>query len=68
MALATMRITDVTDHHGHEWIPDSAASAHVTNNRQVLQQSQPYHGSDSIMVADGNFLPITHTGSGSIAT
>ena len=22
MALATMRITDVTDHQGHEWIPD----------------------------------------------
>ena len=68
MALATMRITDVTDHQGHEWIPDSATSAHVTNSRQVLQHSQPYHGSDSIMVADGNFLPITHTGSGSITS
>ena len=33
-----------------------------------LQQSQPYHGSDAVMVADGNFLPITHTGSTNLAS
>ena len=37
MTLGTMRITNVTNHHGHKWIPDSAATAHVTNNHQVLQ-------------------------------
>lgn len=67
-ALAAMRITDVTDQQGHDWLPDSGATAHITNNHHSLQQSQPYHGSEAIMVADGNFLPITHTGSTSLAS
>nr|AAC67200.1 putative retroelement pol polyprotein [Arabidopsis thaliana] len=67
-ALAAMRITDITDQHGNEWLPDSAATAHVTNSPRSLQQSQPYHGSDAVMVADGNFLPITHTGSTNLAS
>jgi hypothetical protein len=68
LALAAMRITDVTDQNGNEWLPDSAATAHVTNSPCSLQQSQPYHGSDAVMVADGNFLPITHTGSTNLAS
>jgi len=63
-----MRITDVTDQHGNEWLPDSAATAHVTNSPRSLQQSQPYHGTDAIMVDDGNYLPITHTGSTNLAS
>jgi len=31
-ALAAMRITDITDQHGNEWLPDSAATAHVTSS------------------------------------
>lgn len=45
------------------WYPDTEASAHVINSQQHLQSSQQYHGNDSVMVADGNFLPITHIGS-----
>ncbi|XP_010479820.1 PREDICTED: uncharacterized protein LOC104758627 [Camelina sativa] len=67
-ALAAMRITEVTDQQGTDWLPDSGSSAHVTNTVQNLQQSQPYHGNDSVMVGDGSFLPITHTGSTSIAS
>lgn len=43
--------------------PDSGASSHITNSAHHLQQSQPYVGSDSVMVGDGAFLPITHVGS-----
>ena len=33
-----------------------------------LQQSQVYTGSDSVMVGNGEYLPITHTGSTSLAS
>ena len=62
-ALTAMRITDVTDHNGSEWVGDSGATAHITNSHHNLQQSQPYGGSDTVMVGNGDFLPITHTGS-----
>ena len=67
-ALAAMRITDVSDSEGADWYSDSGATAHVTSSPQHLQHSQPYYGSDTVMVGDSNFLPITHTGSTSIAT
>lgn len=58
-----MRIPDVTELSGHEWFPDTGATAHVTSSPQHLQHSQPYTGSDTVMVGDGNFLPITYIGS-----
>lgn len=63
-----MRKTDVTDQHGHEWIGDSGATAHITNSQHHLQQCQAYGGSDTVMLGDGNFLPITHTGSTNLQT
>lgn len=63
VALVAMKITDVTEHQSQEWFPDSSALAHITNNHQNLQHSQSYHGSESVMIVDGNFLPITHTSS-----
>lgn len=65
-ALAAIHITNVTQSFGQEWHPDSGATAHVTNSTQRLHHSQPYHGSDSVLVGDGNFLPITHVGSTNI--
>ena len=67
-ALAALRITDVTNSPGHEWFPDSGATSHVTSSPHNLQYSQAYTGSDSVMVGNGEFLPITHTGSTFIAT
>ncbi|XP_010496781.1 PREDICTED: uncharacterized protein LOC104773814 [Camelina sativa] len=67
-ALAALRITDVTDHGGTEWVTDSGATVHVTNSPHNLQRAQAYAGSDSVMIGDGNFLPITHTGSTSLQT
>lgn len=67
-ALAALRITDVTNSSGHEWFSDSGATTHVTNSPRHLQQALVYNGSESVMVGNGDFLPITHTGSTSLAT
>ena len=61
-ALAALRISEITDGAGHEWFPDTGASAHVTNSPAHLHQANPYLGSDSVMVGNREFLPITHTG------
>lgn len=63
-----MQITYVTELSSQEWFPDTSATAHVTSSPQHLHQSQPYVGSDTVMVGDGNFLPITHTGSACLPT
>lgn len=60
-ALATMKLTD--DYSGTQWYPDSAATHHITNSTRNLQTSQPHNGSDSVIVGNGDFLPITHVGS-----
>lgn len=67
-ALAALRITDVSNSLGLEWFPDSAATAHVTSSPCHLQHAQAYTGSDAIMVGNGEFLPITHTGSTSLTS
>jgi len=63
-AFSALHITDVTDDSG--WVPDSAATTHITNNSSRLQQMQPYFGNDTVMASDDNFLPITHIGSASL--
>jgi len=63
-AFSALHITDVSDDSG--WVPDSAATAHITNNSSRLQQMQPYLGNDTVMASDGNFLPITHIGSANL--
>lgn len=68
MALAAMRITDVTYQSGAEWFPESGASAHVTNMTQNLNYSQVYRGNDAVLIGDGSFLPITHIGSADLAS
>ncbi|XP_010451841.1 PREDICTED: uncharacterized protein LOC104734030 [Camelina sativa] len=60
--LAALRVTDVTDHNGNEWVLDFGATTHVTNSPHHLQQAQVYEGNESVMMGDGSFLPITHTG------
>lgn len=65
-----MRIIEVTESTGQEWYPDTGATTHVTNSYNHLQQSQPYSGSDMVMIGDGNgnYLPITHIRSASLPT
>ncbi|MBW1279529.1 hypothetical protein KYD79_27550, partial [Escherichia coli] len=64
-ALAALRVYDNT---GREWFPDFGASAHITSTTTLLQNVTPYNGSETVMVADGNFLPITHVGSTILTT
>lgn len=63
--MTAMHITEISEGSGSKWYPDSRATAHVTNTTQRLSHSQPYHGSDTVLVGDGNFLPITHVGAAS---
>lgn len=58
----------VSDPSGREWIADSGATAHMVPNTSQMQNTTPYNGSEHIMVADGNFLPITHVGSTTLTT
>lgn len=44
------------------WILDSGATHHVTNDLDQLHLTNPYRGNDHITVGDGNSLPIAHTG------
>lgn len=62
-ALATMKISDPPAHTGPNWFTDTAATHHVTNDPQHLLSAVPYEGSDSVIVGNGDFLPITHIGS-----
>ena len=62
-ALSTVTLSDQAPLTGQEWYPDSAASAHITNNGSQLQSSAPYLGNDQIIVGNGDQLPITHIGS-----
>ncbi|XP_010507608.1 PREDICTED: uncharacterized protein LOC104784253 [Camelina sativa] len=59
-ALAAMHITGPP---GHEWTVDSGATSHITNSTAQLQTVQPYSGEDSVIVGNGDFLPIAHIGS-----
>lgn len=58
-----MKLSDQQQYNGHEWYPDSAATAHITNNGSQLHSSEPYLGNDQIIVGNGDYLPITHVGS-----
>ena len=64
----TMKISDQDQYSGHECYPDSAASAHITNNVSHLQSSEPYIGNNQVIVGNGDFLPITHVGSVALQT
>ena len=46
----------------NDWILDSGASHHITNDLEQLHLTTPYHGKDQLYVGDGTALPITHTG------
>lgn len=45
-----------------DWISDSGATHHITRDLDHLHLSQPYTGSDQLIVGDGSGLPISNTG------
>lgn len=50
------------------WYLDSRATNHLTNNLNNLSLYQPYEGEDHVTIADGNQLPMHHTGTGLLPT
>lgn len=45
------------------WLMDSGASHHITSDPANLSMHSPYTGGDDVVIADGQRLQITHTGS-----
>ena len=44
-----------------DWLLDIGASAHMTPNNSILEQSTAYTGNECVIVRNGASLPITHT-------
>nr|XP_009785398.1 PREDICTED: uncharacterized protein LOC104233667 [Nicotiana sylvestris]XP_016514486.1 PREDICTED: uncharacterized protein LOC107831248 [Nicotiana tabacum] len=51
-----------------QWYVDTGASSHMTPTTSNLSSIQPYNGNDSVMVGNGNQLPISYTGNGNFST
>ncbi|KAI0515787.1 hypothetical protein KFK09_008454 [Dendrobium nobile] len=56
------------NHITHDWIIDSRASSHLTNNLDNGQQPSKYNGQDSVSIGDGRSIPIAHSGQGLLPT
>uniref|UniRef100_A0A2N9JAD8 Integrase catalytic domain-containing protein n=1 Tax=Fagus sylvatica TaxID=28930 RepID=A0A2N9JAD8_FAGSY len=46
----------------HAWYPDIGASTHMIGNPALLQQCASYNGPDSVLLSNGDQLPIAYTG------
>lgn len=57
--LSTLQITDVD---ATEWILHSGTSSHTFGNSSLFTSLTKYVGADSVMVGNGEFQPITLTG------
>jgi len=44
------------------WYPDSTASSHMNPIEGIFSRKLPYNGSDSIVIGDGTYLPISNVG------
>jgi hypothetical protein len=49
-ALAALHLNSPT---AGEWVPDTGATAHITDDPGILSKLKPYVGSDSVMVGNG---------------
>ncbi|KAI0523320.1 hypothetical protein KFK09_005715 [Dendrobium nobile] len=47
-----------------DWIVDSGASNHLTPDLSNFQYQTPYHGQESVSIANGSQLPVAHSGQG----
>ncbi|CAI9280948.1 unnamed protein product [Lactuca saligna] len=46
-----------------DWLFDSGASHHITNDLNALSLHSPYDGTDDLVIGDGSCLTIAHVGS-----
>ena len=42
-----------------EWLPDTTATSYMTSDPQMVESIQPYHGSNQVIVSNGNALSIS---------
>jgi transposase InsO family protein len=64
-ALAAMTIVDNQD---STWFPNTRATYYMTGDPGNLHSLTPYHGTDGVMVGNGDSLPITHIGQATIGS
>ncbi|GMY32716.1 UBN2_3 domain-containing [Fagus crenata] len=48
--------------YNHAWYPDIGASTHMIGNPALLQQCASYNDPDSVLLSNGDQLPIAYTG------
>lgn len=53
---------------GSNWLFDSDASTHVTNDLTQLSQSQTCYTGDGMVIGNGSALPVKHSGKGILTT
>lgn len=51
-----------------DWLADSGANNHITAELENLTLQEPYQGTESVAVGNGNGLSILHTGSSTLHT
>ncbi|KAF8378519.1 hypothetical protein HHK36_029862 [Tetracentron sinense] len=58
-SFARMQLTQPMD---TNWYPDTRATHHMIGDSHNMSQKSEYGGSDQVMLGNGDFLPIKHTG------
>lgn len=56
-ALSALQATDLDP---EDWIPDSGKSSHTSHNASLFSTLTKYEGANSVMIGNGQFLPISH--------
>ncbi|KAL5715966.1 hypothetical protein ACHQM5_017716 [Ranunculus cassubicifolius] len=60
--VATSSRSASTSSSSPNWVLDSGATSHLTNDIAQLDINTPYHGADQIHTASGDYLPISNIG------
>ncbi|KAK9151758.1 hypothetical protein Syun_010067 [Stephania yunnanensis] len=50
------------------WYADSGATTHVTNDTSQMNHISPYQGNDSLIVGNGNSIPIKYIGNAKVSS
>lgn len=51
-----------------QWLPNSGASSHITDDLSLFDNYIVYHGSDIVMIGNNKSLPIKHVGQVTLST
>uniref|UniRef100_A0A5K0Z4E1 Retrovirus-related Pol polyprotein from transposon TNT 1-94-like beta-barrel domain-containing protein n=1 Tax=Nymphaea colorata TaxID=210225 RepID=A0A5K0Z4E1_9MAGN len=65
-AQQDMTALSLDDANNAEWLADSGASSHMAGNAGKISNKSIYHGSDRVIIGNGQSLPITHIGQGNL--